>query len=306
MPGLNDVNINQPTGLDDPRRGDNDIRLTKAKTVEFAGIEHSLDGRHKFPIVSILPANDPNSRRLIIKTTIGQLDEIYYDTGTAWIKITRNNDIAEVVSDLLAHTTSNPIEHVDGSITTAKLNNDCVTKDKIGNGAVLGHHLNAADSVNPEYSVSSLVDGSDLDSSWHTHSQYDLGGSSGVNFLSSVLLAASGSGDIAWTTINANTLSGGAIPLIAKAVMLSINISLVNSGLGAAPTGVIIYGRKAIGSPSVTMNQYRVPTAVVSDSLSSIQAICPMTGTDGKFDFSVAVTADFIGTFDISIFGYYL
>ena len=306
MAGLNDLDENTPTGLATPTQGDDELRAIKAKVKEYASLEHAYDGKHKFPVVAILPANSPGSNRLVVKITTGQLDEIYYDTGTTWVKITRNNDIVGVVSDLLAHTTSNPVSHADGSITTNKLNDDCVTANKISSGAIQRHHMDAAQAVLPDFSTASLVNGSDLDATWHTHSQYDLGGSSGVNFLSSVLLAVSGSGDSAWTTINANTLSGGVIPVIAKAVILSVNISLANSGLGGLPTGVIIYGRKAIGSPSITMSQYRVPTEVVSDSLLSVQAICPMTGTDGKFDYSVAVTAGFAGTWDISIFGYYL
>ena len=303
MAGLDDLNENTPTGLNSPIQGDDELRAIKAKTKEFASIEHAYNGRHKFPIVSILPANDSNSRRIVIKTTVGMLDALYYDNGSEWVQLTD-------LETLINHISSNPIDHVDGSITTAKLNNDCVTADKIGNGAIQCHHMDAAQAVYPDFSTAALVNGSDLDATWHTHSQYEAveggGGSSGVNFLSSVLLAASGSGDIAWTTINANTLSGGVIPVTAKAVMLSINISLVYSGVDESLTGVTIYGRKASGHPSITMNQHRVPTTVASGSLLSTQAICPMTGTDGKFDFSVTGTAAFMGTWDISIFGYYL
>ena len=299
MAGLDDLNENTPTGLNSPIQGDDELRAIKAKTKEFASIEHAYNGRHKFPIVSILPANDSNSRRIVIKTTVGMPDELYYDNGVSWVKVTPNSEIADIIADLLAHTLSTPIDHVPFSINNAAL----------GNGSVLCRQLDAAQAAYND-SAAPLVNGSDLDATWHTHSQYEAveggGGSSGVNFLSSVISVASGSSDIGWTTINANTASGGVIPVTAKAVMLSINISLVNSGLGESLTGVIIYGRKTVGSPSLTLNQYRVPTAVASDSLLSVQAICPMTGTDGKFDVSVTNTAANVGTWDISVFGYYL
>ena len=304
MAGLDDLYENRPTGLEVPTQGSSEIRATKAKVKEFASIEHAYNGRHKFPTVSILPANDSNSRRIVIKITVGMPDELYYDNGATWIKITTNSEIADIIADLLAHQISSPIDHADGSITTAKLNDDCVTADKIGNGAVLGHHLNAADSVNPEYSVAPLVNGSDLDATWHTHSQYSA--NSGIQFLSSALLVGSGTGDIAWTTIDANTLSGGVIPVTAKALLLIINISLINTGLGSAETGVAVYGRKAVGSPSITLVQQVVPTPVTANSLLSVQAFCPMTGTDGKFDFSVTGTSAFIGTWEILLFGYYV
>ena len=304
MPGLDDLNENTPTGLNSPTLGDNELRAIKAKIKEYASVEHAYDGKHKFPVVAILPINSPGSNRLVVKTTIGQLDEIYYDTGTAWIKITRNNEIAGVVSDLLAHTLYNPIDHVDGSITTAKLNNDCVTADKIGNGAIQCHHLDATQAIYPDFSTAALVNGSDLDATWHTHSQYSA--NSGIQFLSSALLVGSGTGDIAWTTIDANTLSGGVIPVTAKALLLIINISLINTGLGSAETGVAVYGRKAVGSPSITLVQQVVPTPVTANSLLSVQAFCPMTGTDGKFDFSVTGTSAFIGTWEILLFGYYV
>ena len=308
MSGLDDLNANTPTGLASPTQGDDELRAIKARVKEYAYVEHAYDGKHKFPIVSILPANDSSSSRLVIKTTVGLLDELYYDTGAAWVKITRNNDIADALSGLSVHAASNPIDHAAGSIVTATLANDCVTANKIGNGAIQCHHMDAAQAIYPDFTTAPLVNGSDLDATWHTHSQYDLGGggSSGVNFLSSVLLAASGSGDIAWTTINANTLSGGVIPVTAKAVMLSINISLINNGFSESFTGVNIYGRKTVGSPSIIMIQYRVPTAVSGEDLLSSQSICPMTGTDGKFDVSVTNTAANVGTWDISIFGYYL
>ena len=306
MSGLDDLNEDTPTGLNVPTQGANELRATKAKVKEYAAVEHAYNGRHKFQTVSILPSNDTNSRRIVIKTTVGMPDELYYDNGTTWVKITSNSEIAGNIADLLAHTLSNPIDHSDGSITSNKLSTACVTSTKIANGGVLGRHLNADDSINPDYSVASLVDGSGIDATWHTHPQYDLGGSSGVNFLSSVLSVASGSSDIGWTTINANTASGGVIPVTAKAVMLSINVSLVNSELGEALTGINISGRKTVGSPSIIMSQYRVPTAVTNNSLLSSQSICPMTGDNGMFDISVTNTAANVGTWDISIFGYYL
>lgn len=302
MSGLNDLNENTPNGLASPTQGDDELRAIKAKVKEYASAEHSYNGRHKFPTVSVLPSNDADSRRLVIKTTIGQPDELYYDNGTTWVKITSNSDIADVVADLLAHQTSNPIDHTDASITSAKYAPFSVDTPALKNGAILCRHFDAAQAASDD-STAPLVNGSDLDATWHTHSQYAVSG--GINFLSSILSAASGSGDIGWTTINANSLSGGAIPVTARAVILSISLSLINSGLGGLPTGVIVNGRKAVGSPSATLCQYKVPTIVTSDSLFSVQAVCQMTGTDGKFDCSVTTTNAFVGTWDISVLGYY-
>lgn len=307
MAGLNDLNENTPNGLASPTQGDDELRAIKAKVKEYAAAEHSYNGRHKFPTVSVLPANDGDSRRLVIKTTIGQPDELYYDNGTTWVKITSNADIADAVADLLAHQNSNPIDHADASITSAKYAPFSVDTAALKNGAILCRHFDAAQAAFDD-STAPLVNGSDLDATWHTHSQYAVsggGGSSGINFLSSILSAASGSGGIGWTTINANSLSGGTIPVTARAIILSISLSLINSGFGGSATGVIVNGRKAVGSPSVTLCQYKVPTAVTSDSLFSVQAVCQMTGTDGKFDYSVTTTDAFVGTWDISVLGYY-
>ena len=157
MAGLDDLNPNTPLGLATPTEGDNELRAIKSKVREFAGVEHALDGKHKFPVVAVLPAFG-TAGRLVVKTTIGVADELWYDTGTAWVKITSNQDVITYTSSfgLLTHKTANPIDHPDNSITYLK----------ILAGEIRHKHLGGGTS---DASIAALVNALNADA-LHTHS----------------------------------------------------------------------------------------------------------------------------------------
>lgn len=132
------------------------ISETRQKLLASFGVEHALDGKHKMPKVSTLPANDTNSQRLVIKSTTGVADELWYDDGTTWTKITSNQAIIDYVNSLTSHKTVEPIDHPDSSITYMK----------IALGAIRKKHL---DSTTETTSIAALVNTANADA-LHKHS----------------------------------------------------------------------------------------------------------------------------------------
>lgn len=137
MSGLNDLDENTPTGKTTPTQADDELRALKAKLKDYAAIEHAYDGMHKFPKVYSLPANNPDSRRIIIKATSGLADELFYDNGVAWIKITSNQSVIDYINSLAVHRTANPMDHSDGSITYLKITAGAIRKKHLDSSTEL-------------------------------------------------------------------------------------------------------------------------------------------------------------------------
>ncbi len=159
MAGLDDLDVNQPAGLETPKFGDNRIRALIAKLKEWAAVEHSLAGPHT--ILSGDIASRPaagNAGRFYVLAVTGVAKELQRDTGTAWETITSNEDLLEVVVGLAAHIAATTLDHPTGSVTAAK----------IGLGAVLAYHLNSGLAGT---SIAALVSAGSADA-LHTHPQY--------------------------------------------------------------------------------------------------------------------------------------
>ena len=134
MSGLNDLDENTPTGKTTPTQADDELRALKAKLKDYAAIEHAYDGMHKFPKVYTLPANNPDSRRIVIKATSGLADELFYDNdGVVWIKITSNQSVIDYINNLTVHKTANPIDHPDGSVSYLKITAGAIRKKHLDN-----------------------------------------------------------------------------------------------------------------------------------------------------------------------------
>lgn len=294
MSGLNDLNENQPSGLNTPTQADNELRALKAKIKEYAAVEHAYDGKHKFLVTAVLPANDFGSNRLVIKTTVGMPDEIWYDNGITWKKITSNSEIVAIIADLLAHKTAIVLDHPNYSVTTDKLKDDSVVSSKIGDGSIMRHHMDAAQSGDPEFPTASLVNGSEVDATWHTHPTGSI--SFGMNFLAAEILVGSGSAAQDWTFCDATTLSSGVIPVTAKGVMLRVlfNIEDYNAAISS------FWGRASVSSGIFLLHRSNV---VPVSAASFGQVLCPLNGTDGSFQYKVDFVAT--GTWDAYVQGYF-
>lgn len=135
MSGLNDLDENTPTGKTTPTQSDDELRAIKAKLKEYAIVEHAYDGKHKTPKVRILPANDSNSRRIVVKAAAGIADELYYDDeeSLSWIKITSNQSMIDYINNLTVHKTANPIDHADGSVSYLKITAGAIRKKHLDN-----------------------------------------------------------------------------------------------------------------------------------------------------------------------------
>lgn len=166
MAGLNDINPDLPLGSDLLSVGDDRLRALAAKVIECIGLEHSLAGMHKLPHgpLSQRPAFG-NTGRLFILETAGMVPELQYDSGTAWISLTRNNQVDSWEDGLAAHRAAIPIDHPIGS----------VQHQALAVGHVLAKHLDA--SVPDDLrSLAGLVNGTVLPTSMHFHALGEDGG----------------------------------------------------------------------------------------------------------------------------------
>lgn len=120
----------QPDRNADPRLGDNQIADTKQRLHNWATVEHNVDGKHKIPTSTGLPMPDATAiGRLAIRS---DTKELYADiTGTAFEKLTSKSEITALQGADTTHAASNPIDHVDGSITGAKIASLAITGAKI-------------------------------------------------------------------------------------------------------------------------------------------------------------------------------
>lgn len=145
-----DFDADAPSGTETRSLGDNKIKDIKARLKQWAEVEHDKEtGRHKIHRGTTAPLDTPVTGQLYIKTS-GSATELYEYNGTAWVALTRNQDVITYVSNLATHAASNPIDHADSSVTGAK----------IASGSIAAPHLHS--------SIQPLVDGSDADG-LHSH-----------------------------------------------------------------------------------------------------------------------------------------
>ena len=167
MAGLNDINPTNPLGSELLSLGDDRIRAVVAKIIECIGAEHSLLGYHKLPCGTLAARPSFGNRgRLYVLETAGLAAELQYDSGTAWVTLTRNQIGDATAGGLAAHRAAIPIDHPDGSVQHMA----------IAAGNILAKHLNGSipDDLR---SLAGLVNGSLLPVDMHYHA---VGGSGGV------------------------------------------------------------------------------------------------------------------------------
>lgn len=246
MAGLESLTGDDPLGSESPTQGDNRIRELTQKTKESVSKEHTLSGIHA--ILSGTGTARPaagNEGRFYILTESGVAKELQYDNGSSWESITKNQDVIDQIADLSTHINSNPINHADASIE----------RDHLGTGILAKKHFGQA-FINDNNAVVKLINGSELDSTWHTHPQTEFTSDGRPTFISIVSLAQNSSvlGDPAvQKTI---TLDSGDIPLGAVAVILeavgNISVKNLNTNVLYHPK-IKIRGRYSDGSETEWM-----------------------------------------------------
>lgn len=170
MADLTTLDSAQPAGSETPTQGDDRERETRDKTKGSFNLEHYLDGKHKIPILASLPAFG-SAGRLVWKQTSGVADELWGDTGSAWTKLTTNQQMIDYIASLATHAAVNPIDHPNNSIDYLK----------IIAGAIRKKHL---DGGTDNASINNLVNGGNADN-LHYHG----GGGTGY-----------------WTSVSVNTI----------------------------------------------------------------------------------------------------
>jgi len=161
MAGLESLTGDDPSGSESPTQGDNRIRELTQKTKESMSKEHTLSGIHA--ILSGTSTARPaagNKGRLYILENPSVAKELQYDNGSSWETITKNQTVIDQIATLSAHISSNPADHADGSIKSKHLATGILAKK---------HFSNLPSFANNNDSVVKLIDGSELDSTWHTH-----------------------------------------------------------------------------------------------------------------------------------------
>ena len=88
-----DFDTSLPSGLTDPRQGDNYIADAKYRLKQWAITEHNDQGKHKIPVSASPEVVDATAvGHLSVRT--GTTHELYYDTGTEQKKLTSNSEVA--------------------------------------------------------------------------------------------------------------------------------------------------------------------------------------------------------------------
>lgn len=154
-----DFDRDVPAGSESPTLGDNNIRDVKARVQDWANIEHDGGtGGHKIPRGATLPSATVVGQ-LYIKT--GTFDELYEYNGTAWNKITSNQDVATYSADLTTHEALTDLT-LSGGHATDSVRSGTIKAGEIGQG----HLYAAGDKVTP---LADLVNGSANGNTYHTH-----------------------------------------------------------------------------------------------------------------------------------------
>lgn len=234
MAGLETYDTNTPAGSSTLAQGDNKMRELAQKTCASVQEEHNLNGKHKFPHGSLgqRPAAGNAGRIYIVDDPVSATVYIQYDNGTSWVTIIAVSSggltIEQVDAALDTHIAATPLDHPNGSVTEIKLGTGSVTNPKIGNGALRKVHFDSSN-ADPQGLVASLVNGSELSSSWHTHTAG--AGASGITFLNTVQTVSNGAGAVGWTNLD---LTSFGVPDTAIGVILqgsgvrTINLSLTS------------------------------------------------------------------------------
>lgn len=218
--GLDTYDQDTPIGTSSLAQGDNKVRELAQKTCASVEEEHNLNGKHNFPHGSLgqRPAAGNAGRIYIVDDPVAGTVYIQYDNGTAWSTLVSVSSsgltVDQVDAALDTHAAATPIDHPSLSVTEAKLAAGAVTNAKIGNGALRRVHFDSADS-DPQGAVSSLVDGSEIGASFHTHAAG--AGASGITFLANIATVANGAGSTSWTNLD---LSSSGVPDSAIGVIL--------------------------------------------------------------------------------------
>ncbi len=283
MAGLESLTGDDPSGAESPTQGDNRIRELTQKTKESMSKEHTLSGIHA--ILSGTSTARPaagNAGRLYILANSGVAKELQHDTGSVWETITKNQTVIDQIAALSTHISSNPIDHADGSIE----------RDHLGTGIIAKKHLGQA-FANDNNTVVNLINGSELDSTWHTHPSPDT--ASGLpTFLNSVTEFANGT-SATGTTVNGPTtytFSGSIVPDGTVAVILEAvgktTVKNVNTDVTYNPK---IRIRKNSSSPWMLLIGGRIGYVGTWDyGVNSIgwrgQGIFPIT-TDKKIQYEI-------------------
>lgn len=136
----------QPDGNAPPTQGDNQIADTKQRLLNWATVEHNVDGKHKVPTAAGLPTPDA--------TAVGQLaihsgsKELYANiTGAAFEKLTSKSEVAAIEAADTTHAASNPADHVAGSIRKKHLDGSVDTTsiaNLVNGGNADTFHVHAA------------------------------------------------------------------------------------------------------------------------------------------------------------------
>lgn len=217
--GLDSYDQSTPMGSTSLNQGDNKIRELAQKTCNSVEQEHTLAGKHKIPNGSLgnRPAAGNVGRLYIVNDPVSGNVYLQFDNGTSWVDVEISSE-SGFADDLDAHKSAATLDHPSGSVTSSKLADLSVTQGKIGLGALKKKHFDSGH-ADPSGDVSSLVDGTELDATWHTHPAG--AGASGTTFLASVPTVASGSGSVGWTNLD---LTADGVPDTAIGVIIQGNV----------------------------------------------------------------------------------
>lgn len=287
MAGLESLTGDDPSGNESQTQGDDRIRELTQKVKVSVSKEHTLSGIHT--ILSGSSVHRPpygNKGRFYILETNRVATELQYDTGSAWVTITKNQEVIDDIANLVSHQESNPIDHAEGSIT----------RDILATGILAKKHFGQS-FANDNNTVKPLIDGSELDSTWHTHPKPSISTTGAPTFLTNVVILKSGT-----TTNDTPTISGtfeisdGDVPDGAVAVILeaSGNYKLNTESSSVSPR-IKITGRKLSGNNIVeTAPILLIGGSVQAQQVNAISGITSI-GWKGQGIFPVVTTSTAAG-----------
>lgn len=300
--GLDTYDMNSPAGSDPINAGDNKIMELANKIGDSLESEHYLDGKHRVPNGSLgsRPAAGNVGRIYVVNDPVSGKVSLQFDNGASWVNIGFGTDTLEADSGLEDHKEQTIIDHPDQSVTEAKLASPCVTSVKLSPNAIQKKHLYSGHS-DPTGSIKPLIDGSELDSSWHTHPSAGGGGGGSVTFLATKVTVASGTGTVGWTNKNLT----GDIPATAIGVLLSGKVKFtLNNGFYESKSPRIAI-RKDNSSDAVVLCGGDVVHELTPGGISELgfrgnPALFPVT-TDLKIQYQVV---DSNSAWEIELTGY--
>lgn len=289
MAGLETLTGDDPSGSESPTQGDNRIRELTQKVKESVSKEHSLTGYHAIPSGKVSGSVSPetnrpaagNRGRLYILAESGVAKELQYDNGSSWETITKNQIIIDEIANTSTHRSAATIDHPNKSIK----------KEHLDDGILAKKHFGSA-FANDGTSVVNLINGSELDSSWHTHPKTEVISSGLPTFLSSAIELVSGSttlgGNTGWITykgLSSSEVPDGAVAVILEGVC-HIDLAQINMDVTYSPK-IEVRGRRSNGSNSAVLELaggYIGYKGTVGDSNTYSmgwrgQGICPITTT---------------------------